>query len=756
MRNYIYILAITLNLIAYKSTAQVVCSSFTELKAAENTKGSWSVSSGKGKFSVPSSSNTTVTGMAFGKNTYCWTYFKNGKTLKEYHTIISEEISIEIHNTCNEHVQLIAKSKGNKKPVGEWSVKSESATIEAPEQSSTIAHIEEGVHTFTWESYYSNCIVMTAYTFSNPIIKAGTELEFCSDTTTLKIKSSNHKGGKWELIEGRGIIHTPSKQETLVTGLYMGANTFRWTAGTDECPSNYPEVTVRNNNQVVYAGRNRTITTPDCRLSAGDIYIGSLGKWSVLKGNGDFEDIFSSKTTVENLNGGENIFEWTVINEHGCTSKDQVIITYDRLEANAGEDQDLCTNATKLDATGADKGYWSVKKGSGVLSDPTDPKSEVSQLGEGENIFIWTIEENNYSESDTVSIYNWAMHDASFQYKTCDESPTVRIDPKHLQKNTLTWLTVEGQSIQKADDFKWTFENLSEGKNIFNAVISNEQTGCSAALEAEITRITTPKANFTASSANGCSPLTVAFTNTSETPDNVMYLWQIGDLTFSQQQDAEYTFVQKGDELKKHKISLWAIDQESMCSDSVSKEIVVYPEPDINFTSDRFKVDADHKEVQFLNFTWGGGSYEWTFGDGKQSEEEKPLNTYEQSGLFDVSLSAKNTYSCASVLTIENYIEADIVIETDTTSLSSNDFKLSKMRIYPTITKDIVNVVTDSEFNSNLEILLLSAEGQLLEIKSFNRQVNRTHFSLEELSSGVYYIRIKNGRSKKTIRVLKL
>jgi gliding motility-associated-like protein len=76
------------------------------------------------------------------------------------------------------------------------------------------------------------------------------------------------------------------------------------------------------------------------------------------------------------------------------------------LYAQAGPDQTIgYSHSTELSAQLEDgeTGEWVVEKGTGIISDQSDPHSDVSRLSEGENIFCWVIS-NKVCPADTDKV----------------------------------------------------------------------------------------------------------------------------------------------------------------------------------------------------------------------------------------------------------------------------------------------------------------------------------------------------------------
>ena len=84
---------------------------------------------------------------------------------------------------------------------------------------------------------------------------------------------------------------------------------------------------------------------------------------------------------------GNNVFEWSIDNgDCGGVSTDTVTITVfsnNSPNANAGVDQNLCTPETTTMLEGNSPifpatGTWTLVSGTGAITDPSDPTSEVT------------------------------------------------------------------------------------------------------------------------------------------------------------------------------------------------------------------------------------------------------------------------------------------------------------------------------------------------------------------------------------------
>lgn len=89
------------------------------------------------------------------------------------------------------------------------------------------------------------------------------------------------------------------------------------------------------------------------------------------------------------------------------------------------------------------------------------------------------------------------------------------------------------------------------------------------------------------------------------------------------------------------------------CQDSISVPIGNTPPANPGFvTTPASPILLSDAEVQFVNTTIGGIAYQWQFGNGAGSSEENPMHTYLDPGIYEVTLTAFNTYFVCPVDTV--------------------------------------------------------------------------------------------------------
>jgi gliding motility-associated-like protein len=147
--------------------------------------------------------------------------------------------------------------------------------------------------------------------------------------------------------------------------------------------------------------------------------------------------------------------------------------------------------------------------------------------------------------------------------------------------------------------------------------------------------------SFTVNQANGCVPLTVTFTSSSNSGSCV---WNIGNGQILNGCTATYTFTQSGC----YDVSL--ISTNNGCASTTTEDDVVCVEsnPIASFSSSATIFDELVEGVNFTNSSIGASSYLWYFGDGQSSTDINPYHAFNQAnnGAF-VQLIAYSQSGCA-------------------------------------------------------------------------------------------------------------
>jgi gliding motility-associated-like protein len=152
------------------------------------------------------------------------------------------------------------------------------------------------------------------------------------------------------------------------------------------------------------------------------------------------------------------------------------------------------------------------------------------------------------------------------------------------------------------------------------------------------------KAAFTMDAKNGCVPHTVKFTNTGTgIPSNATVVWYFGNGDSAIGNSPKYKYTQAGT----YSVTM-AITSPSGCNDVLVKtdSITVLQSPVTVFGHGN---PVSCSVPYTLNFHSGNPiakSWLWDFGNGKTSTQEKPVTTFDSTGVFSVALTITDANGC--------------------------------------------------------------------------------------------------------------
>ena len=181
-----------------------------------------------------------------------------------------------------------------------------------------------------------------------------------------------------------------------------------------------------------------------------------------------------------------------------------------------------------------------------------------------------------------------------------------------------------------------------------------------------ITIFAIPVVRYTVSENTGCVPFIILFEDQTTLGDApiVSWSWNFGDGSPSlNQANPTHTYTTAGI----FDINLSVVDGNG-CTDFLSTPDLVtgFESPIAAFNiSDPNSCNIPHT-VNFTNRSTTGSniSYQWDFGDGNQSTNMNPSHTYNQIGIFDVSLITTNTTTgCSDTSLIDNGINIGSTVD---------------------------------------------------------------------------------------------
>jgi gliding motility-associated-like protein len=319
--------------------------------------------------------------------------------------------------------------------IGYWQSISPNVVVVSEDDPATlVTNLTVGQHIFLWHFNNGACgssfddISVFIYDEFNPPADAGDDLELCLPQTEVNLSASfpfYPAVGQWSQVEGCGsvLIGDVNNPNTLINQLCIGTQCFLWEVNNGPCPDGITRDTVcvllYDPGIIADAGPDQSMCTPQnsAIMDSTVPQDPNTGLWSNTQGGGSIVSNDLATTVISDLPVGINCFEWTIYNGP-CINPptDNICIyVYDQGQppADAGEDQEICFPETSATLTGnvpivPATGFWTIISGSGNIQNVNSPVTEVTDLGEGDNMFAWTIDNGPCIDpitTDTVVIH---------------------------------------------------------------------------------------------------------------------------------------------------------------------------------------------------------------------------------------------------------------------------------------------------------------------------------------------------------------
>ncbi|MEA3447209.1 MAG: PKD domain-containing protein [Bacteroidota bacterium] len=208
------------------------------------------------------------------------------------------------------------------------------------------------------------------------------------------------------------------------------------------------------------------------------------------------------------------------------------------------------------------------------------------------------------------------------------------------------------------------------GTYTVSLVVSDGTNTDTAYMDIEVYAI--PEVFITTSTGSmGCIPLNVSFEDSTILGDTTIadWSWTFGDGGGSTQSNPNHTYNEAGN----YSVYLKVVDENGCWDEKTFPDYVrVSDLPEVNFTVDNSYSCTDNFNVNFTNNSSGTGelTYLWDFGDSSYSTDSCPSHTFEDYGLYTVTLSVTDENGCSDSLTQSNFIQ---VIELNTSFSLTSD-----------------------------------------------------------------------------------
>lgn len=217
-----------------------------------------------------------------------------------------------------------------------------------------------------------------------------------------------------------------------------------------------------------------------------------------------------------------------------------------------------------------------------------------------------------------------------------------------------------------------------DGNFQVSLIVSNG-SGCFDTTNTIVSITTDTIVNSINDTISGCLPLTVNFSQNNS--GSRQWLWQFGNGDTSSSPTPSYTYMQAGT----YTISLHTLGSDG-CPEYIPNYATVVIDrihPQINVNS----FSCIDRTVHFIDSTTNILSWLWDFGDGTYSFLQNPIHQYNDTAVYNVSLTYTTSSGCTSSVFLPNYIDlANCTINGDTAASANGG----------TGTPDTAFTITDS------------------------------------------------------------
>lgn len=242
-------------------------------------------------------------------------------------------------------------------------------------------------------------------------------------------------------------------------------------------------------------------------------------------------------------------------------------------------------------------------------------------------------------DSASIQVEVLPAPEVSFEYSSnlCTDQPVAFTNTSAGISGSL-WIFSTGDSSALTNPV-YTFP--APGTYTVTLAGTSPENACPAAVSHEIRIEEAPAAAFGLSASEGCTPLSVGFTNQSAGGN--YYEWDFGDGNSSAQPNPAHTYTEAGD----YAVRLSVYNAAGCRTDSVYAGIFVFPLPQAAFGVEKEKACGLPANVHFRNSSEGAQGYHWELGLPTPSTIVHPSQEYAEPGDYDITLIATNQYGCA-------------------------------------------------------------------------------------------------------------
>ncbi|WP_165779268.1 PKD domain-containing protein [Brumimicrobium salinarum] len=501
-----------------------------------------------------------------------------------------------------------------------------------------------GTTTYTVTADLSGCtstdvVVVTVNPLPSPTINPIADQ--CENETTVTL-SGNPSGGTFSGTAVSGTNFDPS-----LAGIGNHTLTYDYT-DANGCSNSV--TTIVN----VVAGPSFTLTSNDptsCLTTDGSITIEGLQASTTYEvsyqdasgnviGPVNLTSDATGNVIISNLGHGDYLNFEVVLD--GCSTTDNTTITLDVLgvpNIDAGPDVEVCEGETVILVADNPDGAtisWDNAITDGVAFTPVVGTTEYTVTGD----LLGCVA----TDVVRVTVVSNPIVDAGVDIDVC-EGQQVTLSASGA--DTYTWNNgvVDGQPFSP-----------SLGTTTYE-VVGVTSEGCEGTDQVDVNVATGPDVSFISDVDKGCAPLTVNLTNTSTTNGDCVYTFSDG--TVINGCNPVHVFENAGC----MDVTLTITDNQGCEGSFTAIDFICVDEiPKASFIANPMVIGGLTNEVDFLNNSTGGDTYQWIFGDSTISTDVNPSHEYDvEEEFYEVTLIAESSAGCMDTTFLIIEVEEELI-----------------------------------------------------------------------------------------------
>ncbi|MEM6378512.1 MAG: PKD domain-containing protein, partial [Bacteroidota bacterium] len=286
--------------------------------------------------------------------------------------------------------------------------------------------------------------------------------------------------------------------------------------------------------------------------------------------------------------------------------------------------------------------FWRVLNSSGAVVQVINKEDPIIRLNNaGIHTFILSAS-NCGTDTDTAQIEVLSRPNLGFSVKpsTCvgqEVQFNNRANPDVISGSI--WDFGDGQT---SNEYSPTHQYVEPGTYNVSVTVFSRANNCPNTGTSMMTVIDNPEVDFSADRTEGCGPLMVNFTNLTEDPNIINYVWDFGDgssQVFSR--NPSHQFKRPGT----YQVSLSGYTADSCFSDPKTRSIVVFPDPISEFEVISEVNCAERDTLGLRDLSQDAVAYQWSI-NGQIFVDTLPQILLDQAGEWPIELVVQNVFQC--------------------------------------------------------------------------------------------------------------